>query len=340
MKLNRDVTAAEVTQQLEQSIAGADTHRAEELDRLKTMREAQAGGMEREAARLTAKLGADHPRVTTLTRAIEINRGFVRDLAVEVERAKTDVPAIDQKSWVLHGYVRDQNLKGVDGLTVAVYDEKGSWVERLGFACTNEKGYFRLTATGFAAVDHSVFIRVLNNSVLLHADKSELKPVLGKLDYREITLSGEAHACTPPLGSSAPIKPPEEPAVKPPWTVRGQVSDGGSVFFAGLKVTIADKAGKFADRLGSRTTDEKGKYEFIFPSEPFSDLIDPPVDLFLHVLDANEKPLSTSPVLHFEPGKSQNVNVTMTPGSFEAPSKEGTAKTPTANKSAQKRKTK
>jgi hypothetical protein len=318
MKLNREVTAAEVAQQLEQSIARADTQRAEELDRLKTMREAQAGGMEREAARLTAKLGSDHPRVMALTRAIEINRGFVREIVIEAERARTDIPTVDEKSWVLHGYVRDQDLKGVAGLTVAVYDEKGSWIERLGFACTNEKGYFRLTATDFAAVDHSVFIRVLNNGVLLYADKSELKPELGKMDYREITLSGDVHVCTPPLGSSAP---PVNPPIKSPWTVRGQVSDGKSFFFAGLKVSIADKAGKFADKLGTRTTDEKGKYEFVLPSEPFAALIDPPVDLFLHVLDANGRPISTSPALHFEPGKTQNVNVTITPGSFDAPPK-------------------
>jgi hypothetical protein len=86
-------------------------------------------------------------------------------------------------------------------------------------------------------------------------------------------------------------------------------------------VSIADKAGKFADKLGTRTTDEKGKYEFVLPFEPFAELIDPPVDLFLHVLDANGKRISTSPALRFEPGKTQNVNVTITPGSFDAPPK-------------------
>jgi len=345
MRLDRELNAGEVSQQVGNSITAADQQRAMELERLKIISEAKAGSMEREAARLGAKLGLEHPRVQALTDAIEINRGFLRDLVIEVERARTDIPTVDEKSWVLHGYVRDQDLKGVAGLTVAVYDEKGVWVERLGFACTKEKGYFRLTATDLAIADRPVFIRVLNNGALLYADKSGLKPEMGKMDYREITLSGEAHVCTPPPGSSAPpvnppIEPPETPPVKPPWTVRGQVSDGGSVFFAGLKVTIADKAGKFAASLGARTTDEKGKYEFIFPSEPFGDLINPPVDLFLHVLDANENPLSTSPALHFEPGKTQIVNVTMTPGSFEAPLKEGTAKTPTADKSAQKRKTK
>jgi hypothetical protein len=340
MKLNREVTAAEVAQQLEQSIARADTQRAEELDRLKTMREAQTGGMEREAARLTDKLGSDHPRVMALTRAMEINRGFVRDLVIEAERARTDIPTVDPKSWVLHGYVRDQDLKGVAGLTVAVYNEKGAWVERLGFACTNEKGYFRLTATDFAAEGRSVFIRVLKNGVLLHADNSELKPLMGNVDYREITLSGDAHVCTPPPGSTPPINPPETPPVKAPWSVRGQVSDGGSVFFAGLKVAMADKAGKPIATLGTRTTDEKGKYEFIHPSEPFADLINPPVDLFVQVLDANQKVLSTSPALHFEPGKTQNVNFTITPGSFAAPLEEGTAKTPAAKKRGQKRKTK
>jgi hypothetical protein len=339
MRIDRELNAGEVSQEVSKSIAAADQQRAVELDRLRIISEAKASSMERESARLGAKLGLDHPRVKALTSAIETNRGFVRDLVIEVERARTDVPAVDPKSWFLHGYVRDQNLKGVAGLTVAVYDEKAAWIERLGFACTNEKGYFRLTATNFGAVDGPAFMRVLRNGSSIYADRSELKPEMGQVDYREIILSGDVHVCTPPPGSGTPINPDEPPTVKPPWTVRGQVSDGKSFFFAGLKVAIADKAGKFADRLGTRTTDENGKYEFIYPSEPFAALIDPPVDLFLHVLAADEKPLSTSPALHFEPGKTQIVNVTMTPGSFEAPLKEETTEAPAPKKRAQKRKT-
>jgi hypothetical protein len=125
----------------------------------------------------------------------------------------------------------------------------------------------------------------------------------------------------------------------PPWTVRGTVSDGKNIFFAGMKVGMADKAGKPIAALGTRTTDENGKYEFIHPSEPFAALIKPPVDLFVQLFDAKEKVISTSAALHFEPGKGQNVNFTITPGSFAAPPKEESTETPTATKKGKPKKT-
>src|ERR1700704_890706 len=178
MRLDRDVPASEVAQQVDQSIAGADTHRADELDHLRILREARAGGMEREAARLTTKLGPDHPRVAALTNALETNREVVSDLTVEVERARTIVTG-DENSWILLGFVRDQNAKGVGGLTVALYDEKTVWLKQLGYACTDEKGHFRLNATDVAGLKGSVFLRVLNNETFLYADANELKPELG-----------------------------------------------------------------------------------------------------------------------------------------------------------------
>lgn len=327
MKLKKELSADEVAVEIDKAVAGADTHRADQLDQLKVMREARTGGMEREAARLSAKLGSDHPRVAALTGAIETNRELVGQLTVEVERARTPTPIVDPKSWILHGYVRDKSLKGVAGVTVALYDEKGVWVQRLGYACTDAKGYFTLSATDISGIDRPVFVRVLRNGTVIYADKIEMTPELGRVDAREIVLTDDGRVCPPPV---EPVPPPPKPEPAPPWTVRGTVSDGKSVFFAGLKVVMADKAGKAIAALGTRITDEKGKYEFIHQPGPFADLINPPVDLFVQVLDANQKVLSTSPVLHFEPGKGRNVNFTITPGSFAAPPKEGTAKTPTA----------
>src|SRR2546425_768020 len=103
MRTDRELNDGEVSQQVGKSLAAADQQRAMELERLKIISEAKAGSMEREAARLGAKLGSDHPRVQALTGAIETNRGFVRDLVIEVERARTDIPTVDAKSWVLHG---------------------------------------------------------------------------------------------------------------------------------------------------------------------------------------------------------------------------------------------
>ena len=326
MRIDREPTADEVSQQVNDSIAAADQQRAEELDRLRIMSEAKAGSMEREAARLSTKLGSDHPRVLTLTGAIEANRGFARALVIEVQRARTEVPKADEKGWSLHGYVRDQNLKGVAGLTVAIYDEKAVWVERLGYACTNEGGYFRLAATDIRDLDRSVFVRVLNSGTLVYADKSELKPELGRVDYREMMLSGEVKVCTPPIESSAPptkppdtpptkppdtppTKPPDAPPTKPPdaqptkppdvppagdpgaspdaWIVRGRVTDKSGKGLEGLTVSVFDKDLIFDERLGDTRTGARGDFNVAYIVKDFRDLIERKPDIYLKVM--NEK---------------------------------------------------
>jgi hypothetical protein len=340
MRLNRDVPASEVAQQLDQSIAGADTHRADELDQLRIIREARAGGMEREAARLSAKLGPDDPRVAALTNAIEINREVVSNLTIEVERARTPVTG-DENSWILHGYVRDQNLKGVAGLTVAPYDEKTVWVEQLGFACTDDKGYFRLSARDIAGLNRSVFVRVLNSGAFLYADTSELKPELGRVDYREITLSADVRVCTPPGDVSAPpikppdivpIKPPDVPPAKPPdvaptvdpgappdaWVVRGRVIDESGKGLAGLTVSVFDKDLIFDDRLGDTKTGADGSFGVTYRTEDFRDLIERKPDIYLKVLDQKGKTLYTSEdSIRYEAGRVEVFEIKIAAGKLK-----------------------
>lgn len=206
--------------------------------------------MEREQARLGQKLGALDPGVLALNQRIELNRGFVRDLVIEIDHARTEAPVAHETTWIVHGFVRDKELTGVPNLTVAIYDEKGTWIQALGFACTDERGYFKLSftsatagtgtssftpaastvsATSAAATrSPEVFIHVLDKTgTHICIDKRPLTPQLGNVDYREIILGNGTGTCRPPEDATAPKPRPQDPAgpvVTRPAPVEGPVT--------------------------------------------------------------------------------------------------------------------
>jgi hypothetical protein len=143
--------AAEAIRQLEALPARADTGRVEGLEALRRLRTAKAAMLAREQARLTARYGANHPRVQALTQQITVNRLLVNHVGAEAGRARVAQVDADPKAWILHGRVLNRDLKGQPGLTVALYDSRGAWVQALGFACTDSTGFFKLSATAAAA---------------------------------------------------------------------------------------------------------------------------------------------------------------------------------------------
>ncbi|MGH8583539.1 MAG: hypothetical protein ACREWG_12300 [Gammaproteobacteria bacterium] len=239
-----------ITQALEQAIDGADPARAAGLQGLHRVRAAKTKGMEREQARLSQKFGARDPRVLALNQRIELNRGFVRDLAIEVDHAGTESPIADENTWIVHGFVRDKALAGLPNLTVAIYDTKGTWIQAVGFACTDERGYFKLSfsrakgaegTSSFTPAASTVsatitaatrgpefFIYVLDKTgAHLCVDKRPLTPELGNVDYREIILGNGAGTCRPPEDAATPKPGPPDPAgsvVTRPTPVEGLVT--------------------------------------------------------------------------------------------------------------------
>ena len=223
-----------ISQALEQGIAGADPARATNLENLRRVRTAKTKGMEGEQARLGQKLGAGAPRVLALTQCIQSNRGLVRDLAIEIDHARTEPPVADKDTWIVHGFVRDKEVTGIPNLTVAIYDEKGTWIRRLGFACTDERGYFKLSFSR-AGADTSTFATTAASTLSANAttttrvpeffihvldktgthiciDKRPLTPQLGNVDYREIILGNGTGTCRPPEDTTAPKPGPQDPA--------------------------------------------------------------------------------------------------------------------------------
>src|SRR5689334_2422090 len=402
-----------VSANIERGIETADAERAKSLEHLQTVRQAKTKSLNREHDRLALKYGAQHPRVQAIAARVKQNDGLVSNLNGEIVRAKTEIPQVDETTWVVHGFVRDLNGKGLRQLTVAPYDKpdrSGNWSRDLGFDCTNELGYFKIVAKDVKDGHPKVFLRVLNKEgATLFCDQQENQPRPGGLDYREIRISGDVVECAPPPpppavtgvqewtltgrvvdanGAAVPgvtvgladkdeafttrlgtadtdpagtftlhlkaddfkdliaknpdlfvqvtagglrqnianptalkfaagktdkvtvsVKAQTEPPK--PWVVRGTVVNAAGAPGVRLIVAVSDKDGKFADRLGKTRTAAKGEFEFTFPSEQFADLIAAKLDLFVTVLDPNQKPLFTSGALRFEPGKTETLSIVL-----------------------------
>ncbi len=221
------ISFSEAAKRLNDGVEQIDPERHAGLVELQRVRAIKDEGMQREQARLARKLGADHPRVAALSRKREANADLQRDLAFAASQAQTPIVQPDPKAWTLHGYVRDAAFQGQHNLTVALYDEKGQWIEELKQACTDTNGYFRLTVTSAepkpeATADttedklaraaagkapRGAYIHVTNNAgATLYADADSVSPRLGKVLYREIILDGDVEGCPPP-GGGQPAKP-------------------------------------------------------------------------------------------------------------------------------------
>jgi len=305
MSRDKQIPLKDVSREVDNGIAGADVLRGSELERLQVVRRAKQTGMQREQIRLANKLGADHPQVVALSGRIEINNRLVQDLVTETDRSKIAIPTIDTGAWVLHGFVRDKDRKGVSNLMVALFDQTGARLDKLGHACTDANGRFQIEARDAKSIDgRPAYIRVLDGqSAVLYADKAALIPVLGGVEYREITLSGDASVCVPPP-EPPPPPPTTDPGSTPPtrdlgspasdWIVRGQVTDENGQGLAGLIVSVYDRDLIFDDRLGETTTDENGNFRFVYHAEDFRDIIEQRPDIFVRVLNQKRKTIYTS----------------------------------------------
>jgi hypothetical protein len=307
MPQDRQITLDEIAKGIDTGLTTADLQRGTALERLDTTRQAKDTSLRREQARLSEKYGADHPRVQAISNKVVINQVFRQQVAVETVRARTEIPIVDQDTWIFHGFVRNLAQQGVPNLTVALYDPGGNRLNNLGQACTEANGYFKVVSKDANSIGSSAaYVRVLTGSTFLYAGKDPLLPKLGRLDYREITLSGETAVCV------SPPEPPTGSTSKPgdTWVVNGRVTNANGEGLKDLTVSVYDKDFTFDDRLGQVQTGEGGYYTLSYHTKDFRDLIESNPDIYLKVLDQGGKLLySSKETIRFEAGRVETIDV-------------------------------
>jgi hypothetical protein len=211
----RQVPVSQISETLEKTIADLDHARAADLAEMSDVRTAKFNGLARDRVRLAAKLGATHPRVLALDNSLALHAATSLGFASEIAMSSVAPPRVDQSSWAVHGNVLDGSRKPIQGVTVALY-QKDTWIQRLGFACTDANGYFVLTVQEAAKPESGPFsIDIVRNGKIIYIDKNPVTIELEHVEYREIIIDAAANTCPPPAGT--PDVPPS-PATPPAST--------------------------------------------------------------------------------------------------------------------------
>ncbi|MCC7373483.1 MAG: hypothetical protein IT581_02420 [Verrucomicrobiales bacterium] len=212
MKTNSTSTTTpeDLARGFERELANADGGRVAALDGLSRLRAAKTVSLQREHARLLERYGKDDARVTRLEQKQSANQRFVGVLGAVAAQARVATITAAPGTFVLHGFVRDQSLRGLVGLTVRLVDVRGRWIEAYGNACTDADGYFVLLirefqgrvgateADGVANAKIGDRMQVLDaKGQSLYLGKESVPVREGQVEYREVILDGSDCGCSP-----------------------------------------------------------------------------------------------------------------------------------------------
>jgi hypothetical protein len=208
---SREVPISQISDALESTVAQLDQSRAADLDEMTQVRNARFNVLARDRQRLADKLGADDPRVAALDRGIRLHEEMAAGFRSEIGLSSTPSPQADANSWVLHGNVLDSKRQPLQGLTVALY-QKDAWIQAVGYACTDQNGYFVLKVVAAKADVGAVSIRVLRSGKPVYADPRPATVQAGSVEYREIVIGETPDVCPPPGGKADAPPGPAAPS--------------------------------------------------------------------------------------------------------------------------------
>ncbi len=276
----------EILMKVDDTFAGLDLQRADGLEDLKTLQKVKEGAGQREKDRLTRKYGADHPRVIKVADRLDYNQGLQKELVLEIERTKIILPEFDVNTWIVHGGVVDSEGTPLSGLTVSLYDEDGEWIRALGFACTDERGYFaiRNNVKSLESVEVPDMPKLIltvtdGDGKILHQETEPLYLKPGQIDYRLMVIKDKGDICPPPCPDDG-----GEPT-REAWVVTGKVVDPKEQPLEGVTVSLYDKEMVFADLLGKTLTDANGEFKMIYGPEAHREIFIKKPAIYIDMLD-------------------------------------------------------
>ena len=292
--MKKDKSMDKIPERIDFFVNQFDKLREEGLEELKIYHLVKRENLKRGREHLLKKLGLEHPDIVKLDTKLRYNLGMEKDLNVLITEARTEVEPVDADTWKVHGKVVDQDDKGIKGLTIGLYDDKGKWQRDLGHGCSDDKGYFHISVKVKEKEEELLitpfYLYVLDqNKNILFKDTEQLFIVSGQIDYRAIRIVDEGEVCIPPEPEDEGI-----PLNENEWVVKGRITDEQGNGLEGMTVSLYDKDLLFDDRLGTTLTDEAGNFMAGYKSEEFRDLFEASPDIYLKVSDQEGNELYSS----------------------------------------------
>lgn len=253
--------------EFEQGLDALDTQRLQSLERMRAMQQVETEALAREHERLTAKYGGEHRRVQHLADQLDYSRSLVQSLDLEIEKARINVPEIDEKQALVHGRVLRPNRRGIPDLTVWFVDAEHERIDMPGHTCTDERGYFAVCFPEARTDDRTLFLRLSDASGrVLHRSTDAVTPEAGRIVYIEVVL-GEKDCPPPPDEDPAPPEEGIAPKILRLSKRPAEPRVGEEVrFSASVEGTPPLKAAwTFGD--GEKSEDEKPVHAYAEPGE-------------------------------------------------------------------------
>jgi len=198
MKAKQKITPEQAAAGFDRGVTALDEIRAMQIAEGLRLESAKAHVSVREYDHLERKYGKEHPRTMAMKAKIELGRSHIQAIVMEYATASTPRPDAGQ-GWAVDGFVRTADGEPVPGVTVAAYDRKGVWHQELGYACTDEKGYFSMVAEKLPDKELRVYMHASYGEKMLKSNENRLAPAAGSTDRIEIIIEKDGKGdCMPP----------------------------------------------------------------------------------------------------------------------------------------------
>jgi len=184
-----------------ESITQLNDQRLAELKNEKQLQEIKNEVINREAQRLAAKHGKDHPTVQKLQVRSTYNQPMLSGLDAEIEKASGKTEPLPANAWRLNGKVIDKKEQPVPDIIVSFADENRNWIRELGNSISDEAGYYSLTISEQfieRAQKEKLYLSASNrNQQVLYFALNAFVPTRGIIDYQDIVPGEEGRANSP-----------------------------------------------------------------------------------------------------------------------------------------------